>query len=296
MQIELVETFLDLCETRSFNRTAERMGITQSTVSGRVKSLEARFGRPLFRRSRAGTELTLEGLRFEPHARALRLSWAEATAAVREEGALGMALRLSIQHDVAGRRTGAWLACCREMFPGARFMVEADFSSQMCSDLMTGERDLAIIYTPKPHPDLHFETLGEVRYRMVSDAGPSLSQVVPERYVLTDYSPAFSRTHAALLPHLHEAPVVSGQNDTVVALLNEMGGAAYVLDDKLEDLASAGFVPVRGAPAIYQTVYVAFHQRNRHRRVHRRLTSRLQSYAASGGLGPRRGRERTVAP
>jgi DNA-binding transcriptional LysR family regulator len=39
MQTELLETFLDLCETRSFNRTADRLGVTQSTISGRVRAL-----------------------------------------------------------------------------------------------------------------------------------------------------------------------------------------------------------------------------------------------------------------
>ncbi len=284
MQIELVETFLDLCETRSFNRTAERLGVTQSTVSGRIRTLERRFGRPLFRRSRAGTELTVEGMRFEPHARALRLSWSEAVAAVREQGGAS-ALRLSIQHDVAGPRTAAWLACCQAVFPEARFYVEADFSAQMCADLMTGERDLAILYSPKPHPDLYFETLGEVCYRMVSDAGPDLAAVTAERYVLTDFSPAFSRTHAALLPQLHAAPVVSGQTDTVVALLTARGGAGYVLEDAAAALAGQGFVPVADAPPIRQAVYVAFHQRNRHRRAHRRLTERLRAHAGSGGPG-----------
>ena len=40
MQIDLIETFLDLCETRNFNRTAERLGVTQSTVSGLLKAME----------------------------------------------------------------------------------------------------------------------------------------------------------------------------------------------------------------------------------------------------------------
>lgn len=284
MQIELVETFLDLWETRSFNRTAERMGVTQSTVSGRVKALEARFGRPLFRRSRSGTEPTLEGLKFEPHARALRLSWAEATAAVHEGGAVAMTLRLSIQHDLAGIHTGAWLNCCRAVFPEARVLVEADFSTQMCADLMSGERDVAIIYTPRPHPDLHFESLGQVRYRMVSDRGSRLADVLPERYILTDFSPAFARTHAALHPHLHEAPVVSGQNDTVLSLLMEMGGAAYVLEETAETLTEHGFSAVCDARIIDQTVYVALHLRNRHRRAHKRLTSRFRAHVAAGGL------------
>ena len=47
MTLEQIETFLDLCETRSFNRTANRLGVTQSTISGRVQALEAALGRPL---------------------------------------------------------------------------------------------------------------------------------------------------------------------------------------------------------------------------------------------------------
>jgi len=40
MQIEHLETFLDLMETNSFNRTAERLNLTQSTVSGRIQALD----------------------------------------------------------------------------------------------------------------------------------------------------------------------------------------------------------------------------------------------------------------
>ena len=60
MQPEQIETFLDLCQTRSFNRTAERLGVTQSTVSGRVAALEEVLEVRLFDRSRAGTALTPE--------------------------------------------------------------------------------------------------------------------------------------------------------------------------------------------------------------------------------------------
>ena len=61
MQSDQIETFLDLCDSRSFNRTAERLGITQSTVSARIAALEASLDARLFNRSRAGTDLTVEG-------------------------------------------------------------------------------------------------------------------------------------------------------------------------------------------------------------------------------------------
>ena len=47
MNLELLETFLDVLETRNFNRTAERLGTTQSTVSMRIRALEAAVGRAL---------------------------------------------------------------------------------------------------------------------------------------------------------------------------------------------------------------------------------------------------------
>ena len=99
MNPELIDTFLDLCETRSFNRTAERLGVTQSTVSGRVRALEKLLGRRLFQRSRSGTELTTEGLMFAPHARSLRVAWAEALHAARHAGDSAMTLRIGLQHD-----------------------------------------------------------------------------------------------------------------------------------------------------------------------------------------------------
>ncbi len=55
MQIEWIETFLDLLDTRSFNKSAERLNITQSTVSARINALETEIGKKLFSRSRAGT-------------------------------------------------------------------------------------------------------------------------------------------------------------------------------------------------------------------------------------------------
>ncbi|RWE91130.1 LysR family transcriptional regulator, partial [Mesorhizobium sp.] len=71
MQIELLDTFLDLIETRNFNRSADRLGVTQSTVSSRIRTLEGLLGKQLFIRNKSGTEPTVAGLRFEEHARAV---------------------------------------------------------------------------------------------------------------------------------------------------------------------------------------------------------------------------------
>ena len=58
MNLDHVRTFLEVAACGNFNRAAETLNVTQSTVSARIKALEERFGHPLFQRGRAGAELT----------------------------------------------------------------------------------------------------------------------------------------------------------------------------------------------------------------------------------------------
>lgn len=275
MQIEFLETFLDLVDSRSFNRTAERLGLTQSTVSGRVAALEQALGGVrLFRRSRAGTELTTEGLRFEPHARALRREWTEARRRLMPVGEAALSVKLGIQNDLAARHIGAWVAEFRRALPQTSFYIEPDYSAQMCADLVTGVQDFAVLFSPKPQPDLHFASLGEVRYRMIASDTDRRAGLVADRYIFAHFSPAFEAAHRALLPEMSGAALSVGQSASVAALLNAMGGAGYVLEDTAAEMIAGGrFRAVLDAPALTQPVFAAMHLRHRTSPLHRRLTA-----------------------
>lgn len=276
MQIELIETFLDLCETKSFNQTAERLGVTQSTVSGRIKTLENTVGRRLFQRSRSGTALTTEGLRFEPHARSLRHNWVTALNATRDTAIAGVTMRIGLQHDLIGIDVSALINRFRSVLPHTAFLIEADYSSQMCSDLMSGSQDIAVLYSPKTQPDLYFEKLGEVAYVMVSTHATQLAAIDKETYILANYAPAFAHTHAALLPDLALVSLSIGQNAAMVDLLTSLSGTAYVLRHSAEALVAAGKCNIiKDAPVIAQPVFAGLNMRNRHRAAYRKLVSTL---------------------
>lgn len=273
MQIELIDTFLDLVDTRSFNRTADRMGVTQSTVSARVKALEQALETTLFRRSRAGTDLTTEGLRFETHARMLRQEWIAARRAVLPSGDAALTLRLGIQNDLAAATLGTLVAAFRQALPQTAFYIEPDYSTQMCNDLVTGALDFAVLFTPKAHPDLHFASVGEIACRLVSSHARTKAEVDPSTMIFAHFSPAFERTHRILLPELSEAPLSVGQSTAVAALLLAMGGSGYVMPDAARMLVDTGrFRVVSDAPVIQQPIHAAMHLRNRHTRLHRKLT------------------------
>lgn len=279
MQPELLETFLDLIETRSFNRTADRLGLTQSTVSGRVAALEAALGVRLFSRSRAGTDLTTEGLKFESHARALRHGWAEARRAVDPSGTAALSLRIGIQNDLAAGRIGDWVSEFRRALPDVAFYVEPDYSNQMCSDLAKGVLDFAVLFTPHALPDLHFTTLGEARYLLVSSDTDRRAGLKADRYIRANYAPAFDCHHRQLLPEMMAAPLACGQNAAVAGLLTSLGGAAFVLEDTGRQLVFAGgFRLVTDVPPILQPVQAATHLRHRTSPLHRRLLRIVQRH------------------
>ncbi len=282
MNIEMIETFLDLCETKSFNRSADRLGVTQSTISGRVRALEAVVGRPLFTRSRAGTELTVEGLRFEPHARALRHGWTAALHETRAAGTAAVTLRIGIQHDLTGGMIGGWVRDFRAALPDTAFYIEADYSPAMASDVLTGALDFAMMYSPRMHPDVYYETLGEIPYRMIATKARRLADVRAESYILTNFSPAYAAAHAALHPDLSGATVSSGQSTAVAGLILSLGGSAYVIEDMAREMVAAGQCHmVADAPPILQSVHAAVHLRNRHRPMQRRLMQLLRRHFAA---------------
>ncbi|MBK6468725.1 MAG: LysR family transcriptional regulator [Rhodobacter sp.] len=282
MQIDLIDTFLDLCETRSFNRTADRLGVTQSTISARVKTLENALGARLFRRSRAGTDLTTEGLRFETHARMLRQEWTAARRAVAPSGEAALTLRLGIQNDLAAVYLGPMVAEFRRALPQTAFYIEPDYSTQMCNDLISGALDFAVMFTPRPHPDLYFQSVGDLTYHLISSDTDSRAAIRPERMIFAHFSPAFDRAHRELLPEWAEAPLSVGQSTAVASLLNTLGGAGYVMEEQAREMVAGGrFRRVADAPALTQPVYAAMHLRARTQRLHRRLT-RLVARLVSG--------------
>ncbi len=289
MQTDLLETFLDLCVTRSFHRSAERLGLTQSTVSARIKALETALGARLFTRSRGGTDLTPAGVQFEPRARSLLHDWTEAARQIRAGPAARQVVRIGIQNDLATRHIGTWVAEFRRALPDTAVYIEPDYSAQMCADLSRGTQDLAVLFTPKPDPDLHFTSVGDLAYRLISDHATRRADLNPDRLILANLSPAFDAMHRTLLPEFANAPLTVGQSATVAALLRAMGGAGYVLDVTATDMAATGaFHMVEDAPVLRQPVFAATHLKHRINPLHRRLIRIVQrNLGRAPGTGQR---------
>src|SRR5262245_43143224 len=78
VDINLARTFLEIVTTGNFLRAAERLHVTQTAVSARVRTLEELLGRKLFVRNKSGAALTTAGEQFLRYAQTLVQVWERA--------------------------------------------------------------------------------------------------------------------------------------------------------------------------------------------------------------------------
>ncbi len=77
MRLEQLQAFLAVAETGNFQQAAQKCGVSQSTISRQVQSLEVAVGLSLFHRQ-GSAKLTLGGDRLLPHAKKICQLWATA--------------------------------------------------------------------------------------------------------------------------------------------------------------------------------------------------------------------------
>lgn len=78
MRIEQLQAFIAITETGNFGQAAKKCGVTQSTISRQIQSLEQDLGLPLFHRS-TQAKLTLGGEKLLPRAQKICLEWCKAS-------------------------------------------------------------------------------------------------------------------------------------------------------------------------------------------------------------------------
>ena len=176
MNIDLARTFLEIAETGNFNKAADRLDVTQSTVSMRIKALEDELGRPLFKRGKAGTELTLAGQQFRRYAATLVRVWEQARHEVALPPGYRAALTVGGQFSLWDRLLLRWIPWMRAEMPNVALRVEVGLSDGLMRQLAEGLIDLAVMYSPQSRPGFVTLRLLEEHLVLVSTTPRELSQ------------------------------------------------------------------------------------------------------------------------
>ncbi|KQS95106.1 MULTISPECIES: LysR substrate-binding domain-containing protein [unclassified Rhizobium] len=144
--LDLLRTFVAVVECDGFTRAAERVHLTQSTVSQQVKKLETNLGHTLLLRDKStgGVQTTEEGEVLLSYARKILATAQEAIDAMSTPQA-PKTVRLGVPEDFAGRRLIDLLSGFAAASPHIRLDTVSGWSTELRRLLDAGEIDLALI-------------------------------------------------------------------------------------------------------------------------------------------------------
>lgn len=258
MDTELARTFLAVIAGGSFVAAAERLHVTQSTVSVRIQRLEETLGAELFARNKAGTTLTPAGRQFRRHALLLTRTVEQARQEIGIVSGFSATLtvggRIGLWEDLLLR----WLPIFAQLAPDVAVRALIGFEGDLMEALIDGRADIGVMYTPQARPGLTIELLLEERLVMVSTRVNPPAE--PDRdYVYVDWGPEFFGQHTLAFPNFGGAALTVNIGWLALERILKFGGSGYFPARMLREHEVAGRLHrIPGAPEFRLPAYLCF--------------------------------------
>ncbi len=258
MDTELARTFLTVVAAGNFISAAERLHVTQSTVSARIHSLEEQLGRTLFIRNKAGTTLTPAGRQFQKHASTLVRTVEQARHDVGVPRGFRAALSVGGRFGLWEQLLLKWIPLMREMAPDVSVRAEIGMEADLMQGLVEGRLDIGVMYTPQSRPGLKVEPLLEERLVLVSTDPAGKSEPGPG-YVYIDWGPEFYARHSASFPDFIGPALTANIGWLALQHILENGGSGYFPVRLVRPYLDDGrLVSLAGAPEFSLPAYVVY--------------------------------------
>jgi len=221
LDIDLARTFLEIVRTGSFMAAADRLHITQTTVTARVQNLEGQLGCRLFVRNRSGATLTDHGERFASHASQLVQTWEAARRELPLPQGAESVLTLGAEISLWNPLLLNWLSALRDVLPDVALRIEVGEPRSLHERLEQGVLDAVLVHQPDYWPGMQVEQLLEEKLILVRTPHTA------EPYVYVDWGAHFRQQHDAALPEKARAGLTMDLGPLAIQYLVANGGSGY---------------------------------------------------------------------
>ncbi|GGI54903.1 LysR family transcriptional regulator [Oxalicibacterium solurbis] len=264
MDIELARTFLCIVRSGSFIAAANRLHVTQTTVTARVQNLESQLGCSLFVRNRAGARLTDAGETFAGYASQLVQTWDAARRDLPLPDGIGNSISLGCEVSLCNPLVLQWTTRLHDELPTQAVRIEVGEGPTLQNKLEHGLLDAALVHRPEYWTGMQVEQLLEEKLIQVA------STQNPEPYIYIDWGEAFRKAHDAALPEKARNAMSFNLGPLAFQYLLKNGGSGYFRTRVARRAIEKGLVAqVKNAPEFSYPVFLIYSRENKSEPLHK---------------------------
>lgn len=241
LSFSAVESFYWVAQLRSFNAAADKLNVTQPTVSYRIKELEEQLGVSLFIRQKRQLILTSEGEALKQYAEAMIGIARDIESNIKTRNTRLPTLRVGVMDSFAAVGLPALLAELDSRFAGTRIAATVDTSHNLARHLSEGVLDIAVLSTPPQHDNVALELLGRQSVEWIGSP-----KLLMAREFLSDDDLLGQRIFSTPAPsNLHSLTTTAlGGNSSLGLRLNSCNSIGAILN-LVEAGTGISILPVR---------------------------------------------------
>lgn len=259
MNIEHLRTFLEIATSGSFQLAADKLYVTQSTVSARIKSLEEHLNRRLFNRNRNGAELTAGGHHFHRHALTVVRAWNRAKQEITLPEELRAVINLGIHLNHWDHIATNWLSWMQKQMPDIATHIVSEYSRPLMHLLRDGLLDIVILDIPQKFPGIVIEPFVSENLILVSTTPCSMASKGIKDYVFVDWGETFKEQHSVAFPEISMPKLSVGLSMVGLDHILNYGGSGYFLEQTVIPLIKEGrLYRVVNAPTFKRPIYIVY--------------------------------------
>ena len=157
-----LQYFLEVSRTLNISRAAERIGISQPTLTQSIRKLEGTVGAQLLIRNRTGVKLTKAGLRISGQIATLLADWnLLQREAQQDENEIQGKFRIGVHPSVACYTMPSFFEELARRAPRIEVEMVHDLSRKITEAVIDFRVELAFVINPVKHPDLVLKKICE---------------------------------------------------------------------------------------------------------------------------------------
>ncbi|MGB3813662.1 MAG: LysR family transcriptional regulator [Shinella sp.] len=259
MDIDRARTFLEIVHVGSFLRAAERLHVTQTTVSARIRTLEEELGRQLFVRNRNGAHLTAAGKEFERFAVSFVQVWERARHQLAIPAGQTSMIALGGELSLWNPLLLDWLIWMKRSKPEIALRAQVGVPDQLFEQLRTGVLDLAVVYAPKLLSGFRVELIEEEQLMLVRSTSDKGGPDAARQYVHVDWGPLFATQLDAGSTSTDEPGLMVGLGPLGLSYILRAGGMGYFRKGAVQPFIESGELEaVKGSPEFTYPAYAVY--------------------------------------